>query len=163
MSAVPVLLMSSYLPLTSLHYPLVPLVFLFILSFLIFISCLPNIPFLSSFLYYLFSVIFFKRPPFCLTFPSYPPPPPIFKFFSWFPHIQLLLPLLISLLTSLLVFTGVAAANVVPEDDRAKETHFILVLDWAMNWGTWGPQEFCPVGTFAYAFQIKVTTTRSTA
>ncbi|KAK8401925.1 hypothetical protein O3P69_001200 [Scylla paramamosain] len=55
-----------------------------------------------------------------------------------------------------LALLGVAAASVVFRNDRAKETHITLALDWAMNWGTWGPQEFCPEGTFAYAFQIKV-------
>ncbi|XP_045118100.1 vitelline membrane outer layer protein 1-like [Portunus trituberculatus] len=55
-----------------------------------------------------------------------------------------------------LALLGLAAASVVSRDDRAKETHITLALDWAMNWGTWGPQEFCPEGTFAYAFEIKV-------
>lgn len=59
---------------------------------------------------------------------------------------------------AVLASTGVAVASVVVEDVRAEETHLTLVLDWAMNWGVWGPEEFCPKGTFAYAFQIKVTT-----
>ncbi|XP_069937753.1 vitelline membrane outer layer protein 1-like isoform X1 [Cherax quadricarinatus] len=37
-----------------------------------------------------------------------------------------------------------------------EDTHFPLALDWAMNWGEWGPQAFCPQGTYAYAFELKV-------
>nr|XP_045611200.1 vitelline membrane outer layer protein 1-like [Procambarus clarkii] len=38
------------------------------------------------------------------------------------------------------------------------DLHIALNLDWAMNWGEWGPEAFCPDGTFAYAFDIKVET-----
>ena len=54
--------------------------------------------------------------------------------------------------------SGLAAASVVSRGGTEDETHITLALDWAMNWGTWGPQEFCPEGTFAYAFEIKVRT-----
>ncbi|KAK3854961.1 hypothetical protein Pcinc_038606 [Petrolisthes cinctipes] len=37
-----------------------------------------------------------------------------------------------------------------------RETYITLVLDWAMSWGTWGQAEYCPPGTFATAFEIKV-------
>lgn len=40
--------------------------------------------------------------------------------------------------------------------DRYGEPFLPLELDWAMTWGKWGEQEFCPTGTFAYAFRIKV-------
>lgn len=50
----------------------------------------------------------------------------------------------------------VVSGSAVPWEEREDEPFITLVLDWAMNWGSWGPQEFCPTGTFAYAFQIKV-------
>lgn len=54
----------------------------------------------------------------------------------------------------------VAAGSALPVEESEGEAYVTLVLDWAMNWGTWGPQEFCPAGTFAYAFQIKVRMSR---
>ncbi|XP_063606981.1 vitelline membrane outer layer protein 1-like [Penaeus indicus] len=53
---------------------------------------------------------------------------------------------------ALLLVAGACTADEEPRD----ETHITLALDWAMNWGEWGPQVYCPLGTFAYAFQIKV-------
>ncbi|XP_071522314.1 vitelline membrane outer layer protein 1-like [Panulirus ornatus] len=41
---------------------------------------------------------------------------------------------------------------------KKNENYIILALDWAMNWGEWGPQVFCPPDTFTYAFQLKVET-----
>lgn len=72
-------------------------------------------------------------------------------------ELQLLIP------CALLCPSIVPAAGLVVEgrglhatNTEEKETHLTLALDWAMTRGSWGPEEFCPEGTFAYAFQIKV-------
>ncbi|XP_071523173.1 vitelline membrane outer layer protein 1-like [Panulirus ornatus] len=51
-----------------------------------------------------------------------------------------------------LCLLGLVAGDEASRDD----SHVTLALDWAMNWGEWGPQVYCPLGTFAYAFQLKV-------
>lgn len=55
-------------------------------------------------------------------------------------------------ISALLLTVGVLSA---PPDQKSVD-HITLGLDWAMNWGDWGPQVFCPDGTFTNAFQIKV-------
>jgi len=40
--------------------------------------------------------------------------------------------------------------------DDVEMKYVPLEIDYAMKWGAWGDTEFCPEGTFAYGFRIKV-------
>lgn len=52
--------------------------------------------------------------------------------------------------------TRVTIPDVTTTDAEDLAPFTTLVLDWAMHLGKWGNEEFCPYGTFAYAFRIKV-------
>ncbi|XP_042237659.1 vitelline membrane outer layer protein 1-like isoform X2 [Homarus americanus] len=53
----------------------------------------------------------------------------------------------------LCVATGMGAGG---EENPVGDNYLTLTLDWAMSWGVWGPKAYCPTGTYAYGFNIKV-------
>merc|ERR1711962_89342 len=61
----------------------------------------------------------------------------------------------------LLAFSFISLANCNPgffsgAEKSTRQEVITLTLDFAMHWGQWGPQAFCPEGYFAHAFKLKV-------
>ncbi|CAL4109291.1 unnamed protein product [Meganyctiphanes norvegica] len=47
-------------------------------------------------------------------------------------------------------------AKVSDGTEEPREAYITLTLDWASHFGTWGELAFCPEGSFAHAFRLKV-------
>ncbi|XP_059424727.1 vitelline membrane outer layer protein 1-like [Carassius carassius] len=66
----------------------------------------------------------------------------------------------ISVVFSLLIFTGlhVSVQSTGRRLERSSERHFrsLLTVSNGMHWGSWGRSEFCPDGTYAKGFNVKV-------
>ncbi|CAL4143676.1 unnamed protein product, partial [Meganyctiphanes norvegica] len=56
----------------------------------------------------------------------------------------------------LLCLSALVATSSGAEAELPRREHIRLNLDWADNWGDWGPEAFCPDEYFATAFEIKV-------
>ncbi|CAL4077176.1 unnamed protein product, partial [Meganyctiphanes norvegica] len=54
---------------------------------------------------------------------------------------------------TIMEITGCYGSDVM---DVVEMKYVPLELDYAMKWGHWGDTEFCPEGSFAYGFRIKV-------
>uniref|UniRef100_A0A9J8AL63 Vitelline membrane outer layer protein 1 n=1 Tax=Cyprinus carpio carpio TaxID=630221 RepID=A0A9J8AL63_CYPCA len=66
----------------------------------------------------------------------------------------------ISIVFSLLIFTElhVSVQSTGRHLERSSERHFrsLLTVSNGMHWGSWGRSEFCPNGTYAKGFNVKV-------